>query len=199
MGSVRTTTVVGIYSTAESTEAACVDLINSGFTSSDISILLPDNERTRAFAMQKNTKASEAATAGAAAGGIVGGLAVLPAILGELAIPGIGPMIAGGPMLATLMGVAVGGTLGGLVGALLGMGIPEFEARLYEGAVKDGDVLLSVNCIDVDRARDSLKRTGARDIASASDAISNDASRYDSNDLDGDQLPERGPLNLKPS
>jgi hypothetical protein len=205
MGSTRATTVFGIYSTIESAETALDDLVNSGFTCSDISILLPDNESTRAFAVQKNTKPSEAATAGATTGGIVGGGLGLLAILGELAIPGVGPMIAGGPILGTLMGVAVGGTLGGLVGALIGMGIPEFEAKLYEGAVKEGGALLSINCNAVDQvhnAKSSLERTGARDVAYTSEAISKDISGNDSDGGDvfeGDELRERGWLAESPS
>ena len=198
----RITAVFGIYATAESIEAAFADLIESGFTCSDISILLPDNESTRAFAVEKNTRASEAATAGASTGGIVGGGLGLLAILGELAIPGVGPMIAGGPLLATLMRIAVGGTLGGLVGALIGMGIPEFEAKLYEGAVKDGRALLSINCNAVDqihKAKTSLERTGARDVASTSEAILENISGDDSdagNDFEGDEVRERDSLTL---
>jgi flagellar motor component MotA len=109
MGFTRGTAVFCIYVTAESADTALDDLVNSGFTCSDISILLQDNESTRAFAVEKNTKASEAATAGASTGGIVGSGLGLLAILGELAIPGAGPMIAGGPILATLIGVAVAG------------------------------------------------------------------------------------------
>jgi hypothetical protein len=196
--------VFGIYATAESTKAAFADLVKSGFTCEDISILLPDNERTRAFAVEEDTKASDAATDGASTVGIVGGGLGLLAILGELAIPGVGPMIAGGPILATLMGGAVGGTLGGLVGALIGLGIPEFEAKLYEGAVKDGGALLSINCTAVDqihRAKSSLERTGARDVASTSEAISNDISGNDSdggNVFDGDELRVRGSLAESP-
>src|ERR1700759_4976605 len=169
--------VFGIYRTAQTAEAAVDHLIARGFSNSAISVLMPDDESTRAFAHEKNTKAPEGTATGATAGGVLGGTLGLLAGIGVLAIPGVGPLIAAGPIMATLAGVGVGGAVGGVVGALVGMGIPEFEAKRYEGAVKDGGTLLSVHCDtseEVDAAKNSLKSTGARDISSSSEAGSKD-------------------------
>jgi hypothetical protein len=169
--------VFGIYATPGTAEAAVDHLLANGFTNSAISVLLPDDESTRAFAHEKQTKAPEGTTTGAVAGGVVGGTLGLLAGIGALAIPGVGPLIAAGPIMATLAGVGAGGAVGGLVGALVGMGIPEYEAKRYEGAVKDGGTLLSVHCDtseQVDAAKDALKSTGARDISSSSEEGSKD-------------------------
>ena len=131
-------------------------------------MLLPDDESTRAFAHEKSTKAPEGATAGVATGGIIGGTLGLLAGVGALAIPGIGPLIAAGPLVGALAGIGAGGVAGGIVGALVGMGIPEYEAKRYEGAVKGGGTLLSVHCDTPERvslARQALRDTGAHDIA----------------------------------
>jgi hypothetical protein len=171
--------VFGIYKTAQSAEAAVNHLISKGFSNSAISVLLPDDESTRAFAHVKNTKAPEGTTTGAATGGVVGGTLGLLAGIGALAIPGVGPLIAAGPIMAALAGVGVGGAVGGMVGALVGFGIPEYEAKRYEGAVKNGGTLLSVHCDtseQIDSAKTSLKETGAEDIASASESGSDDKS-----------------------
>ncbi|MEO6804310.1 MAG: DUF3341 domain-containing protein [Granulicella sp.] len=171
--------VFGIYATPGTAEAAVDHLLTKGFTNGDISVLLPDDESTKAFAHEKHTKAPEGTTTGVTTGGVIGGTLGLLAGIGALAIPGVGPLIAAGPIMATLAGVGVGGAVGGLVGALVGMGIPEYEAKRYEGAVKDGGTLLSVHCDtseEIDAAKDSLKETGARDISSASEAGSNDKS-----------------------
>src|ERR1700759_5525976 len=169
--------VFGIYRTAQTAEAAVDHLIARGFSNSAISVLMPDDESTRAFAHEKNTKAPEGTTTGATTGGVVGGTLGLLAGIGALAIPGVGPLIAAGPIMATLAGVGVGGAVGGVVGALVGLGIPEYEAKRYEGAVKDGGTLLSVHCDtaeQIDSAKASLKESGAKDIASASESGSND-------------------------
>ncbi len=132
-------------------------------------MLLPDDESTRAFAHEKNTKAPEGAATGVTAGGVVGGTLGLLAGIGALAIPGVGPLIAAGPIMAALAGLGVGGALGGIVGALVGMGIPEYEARRYEGRVKDGGILLSVHCDgseQIQAAKDALNATGAQDVSS---------------------------------
>lgn len=183
--------VFGIYKTVQSAEAAVDQLISTGFSNSAISVLLPDDESTRAFAHEKNTKAPEGTTTGAATGGVVGGTLGLLAGIGALAIPGVGPLIAAGPIMATLAGVGVGGAVGGVVGALVGLGIPEYEAKRYEGAVKNGGTLLSVHCDSseqIDTAKASLKETGAQDIASASESGSNDKSggRHTFGNLDAD-------------
>ena len=172
--------VFGIYKTAQLAESAVDHLISKGFSnSSAISVLLPDDESTRAFAHEKNTKAPEGTTAGAATGSVVGGTLGLLAGIGALAIPGVGPLIAAGPIMAALAGVGVGGAVGGVVGALVGLGIPEYEAKRYEGAVKNGGTLLSVHCDtseQIDSAKTSLKETGAQDIASTSESGSDDKS-----------------------
>lgn len=171
--------VFGIYATPGTAEAAVDHLLAKGFTNADISVLLPDDESTMAFAHEKHTKAPEGTTTGVTTGGVVGGTLGLLAGIGALAIPGVGPLIAAGPIMATLAGVGVGGAVGGVVGALVGMGIPEFEAKRYEGAVKDGGTLLSVHCDtseEIDAAKASLKEAGARDISSASEAGSSDKS-----------------------
>jgi hypothetical protein len=171
--------VFGIYATPATAEAAVDHLLTKGFTNSDISVLLPDDESTRAFAHEKHTKAPEGTATGVTTGGVIGGTLGLLAGIGALAIPGVGPLIAAGPIMATLAGVGVGGAVGGVVGALVGMGIPEFEAKRYEGAVKGGGTLLSVHCDtseEIDAAKACLKDTGAHDIASASEAGSEDTS-----------------------
>jgi hypothetical protein len=169
----KNTAVFGIYATPSTAEAAVDHLLAHGFTNAAISVLLPDDETTRAFAHEKNTKAPEGTTTGVATGGVIGGALGLLAGIGALAIPGVGPLIAAGPIVATLAGLGAGGAVGGIVGALVGMGIPEYEAKRYEGAVKGGGTLLSVHCDTADQvnmAKDSLRDTGARDIASTSEA-----------------------------
>jgi rhodanese-related sulfurtransferase len=176
--STKNTAVLAIYASAGSAEAAVDYLIAKGFTNSAISVLLPDDETTRAFAHEKNTKAPEGATTGATTGGIIGGTLGLLAGIGTLAIPGVGPLIAAGPIMASLAGLGVGGAVGGVVGALVGLGIPEYEAKRYEGAVKGGGTLLSVHCDSseqVDAAKAALKETGGRDIASTGEAGSDHA------------------------
>src|ERR1700744_1139194 len=169
--------VFGIYATVATAEAAVDHLIARGFTNSAISVLLPDDESTRAFAHEKSTKAPEGAATGVTTGGVVGGTLGLLAGIGALAIPGVGPLIAAGPIMAALAGLGVGGAVGGIVGALVGMGIPEYEAKRYEGAVKGGGTLLSVHCDtseQVQAAKTALKQTGASDIAATGEAGSND-------------------------
>ena len=169
----RNTAVFGIFATAVEAERGVDTLIAAGFASADISVLLPDTRATKDFAHQKDTKAPEGTTAGVTAGGIVGGTLGVLAGMGALAIPGIGPLLAAGPIMAGLAGLGVGGAVGGLVGALVGMGIPEYEAKLYEGRVKNGGVLLSVHCDTaegVSRAKELLKGAGADDIASTGES-----------------------------
>jgi hypothetical protein len=166
----KKTAVFGIYPSVAQAESAVDTLVNDGFFNDDISVLLPDAEGSRDFAHEKHTKAPEGTTTGAATGGTVGGAIGLLAGIGAIAIPGVGPFIAAGPIMATLAGIGVGGAVGGLVGALIGMGIPEYEAKRYEGRIKSGGVLLSVHCDtsdEIKRAKVVLERTGAEDIASA--------------------------------
>lgn len=176
----KNTAVYGIYRDTASAELAVDRLINAGFSSSDVSVLMQDNESTRQFAHEKATKAPEGTATGATAGGVMGGAVGLMAGLGALAIPGVGPLIAAGPIMATLAGAGVGGAVGGLLGALVGLGIPEYEAKRYEGRVKDGGVLLSVHCRtsdEIDRAKELLKATGADDISSSGEASGDKSAR----------------------
>jgi hypothetical protein len=145
----------------------------AGFDSGDISVLFPDRSGARDFAHEQHTKAPEGATAGAASGGVIGGIAGFLAGVGALAIPGLGPFIAAGPILAALSGAAVGAAVGGLTGALIGMGIPEFEAKRYEGKLKEGNILISVHAVDAEwarKARDIFEQEGADDISAAAEA-----------------------------
>jgi len=168
--------VFGIFPDQIHVGEAVDRLKEAGFRSTDISVLFPENIGTKDFAHEKHTKAPEGAVTGASSGAIIGGalgwLAGMGA-LGSLAIPGIGPLLAVGPIMAMLSGVGVGGALGGLTGALVGMGIPEYEAVRYEGRVKHGGILLSVHCDSsewVKRAKELLVSTGADDISSSHEA-----------------------------
>jgi hypothetical protein len=166
----KNTAVFGIYPTRLQASQAVDRLTTAGFSQGDISVLLPDYDTSKEFAHEKNTKAPEGATTGVATGGVIGGTLGLLAGLGALAIPGVGPLIAAGPIMGALAGFGVGGAVGGLVGALVGMGIPEYEAKRYEGRIKDGGILLSVHCdtsSEIDSAKEVLKASGAEDIASA--------------------------------
>ena len=166
----KNTAAFGIYPTRSAAESAVDQLIAAGFSNQDVSVLMADKQGARDFAAEKNTKAPEGATTGGVLGGAVGGTLGLLAGIGALAIPGVGPLIAAGPIMGALAGLGVGGTVGGLVGLLVGMGIPEYEAKRYEGRVKDGGILVSVHCDssdEVSRAKDVLKKTGAEDVASS--------------------------------
>ncbi len=165
----KNTAVFGIFPTYGSVEGAVEELRAGGFRNTDISVLFPENVGTKDFAHAKGTKAPEGATAGAGTGAVVGGTLGWLAGIGALAIPGLGPFIAAGPIMAALAGVGVGGAVGGVTGALIGMGIPEYEAKRYEGRVKRGGILLSVHSDSshwTEKAKDILERTGAEDIAS---------------------------------
>ena len=166
----KNTAVFGIYPSSSAAEQAVDRIMAAGFTNNDISVLLPDQQSSKEFAHEKNTKAPEGTTTGVATGGAIGTTLGLLAGIGALAIPGLGPFIAAGPIMGALAGLGVGGAVGGLIGALVGMGIPEYEAKRYEGRIKDGGVLLSVHCDsseEVSRAKDLLQQTGAEDISSA--------------------------------
>jgi len=169
----KKTSVFGIYATRNDAERAADTLIKSGFAASDISALLPENLGSRAIGTEKSTKAPEGATTGAGTGAVLGGTLGLLAGIGALAIPGVGPLIAAGPIMAALAGMGVGGTVGGIVGALAGLGVPEYEAKRYEGRIQKGGILLSVHCAtsdEVNRAKDILKGTGGEDISSTSES-----------------------------
>jgi len=166
----KNTAAFGIFKSRSQAENCVDNLMAAGFRSDDISLLAPDEKVTHELATEKNTKAPEAATTGAATGGAIGGTLGLLAGIGALAIPGLGPFIAAGPIMGALAGAGAGAAAGGIIGALVGMGIPEYEAKRYEGRVKEGGILLSVHCDDSDwasRAKDILERSGAEDVATA--------------------------------
>ncbi|HEY0687268.1 MAG TPA: hypothetical protein VGD45_33340 [Steroidobacter sp.] len=165
--------VYGIASTPEQAESIVTRLQSLGIQTSDISVLFPDKAGTRDFAHEKNTKAPEGATTGGLAGMGVGGALGLLAGIGALAIPGVGPLIAAGPIMGALSGAAVGGATGGLIGALIGLGIPELEAKQYEGKVRAGNILISAHTENGDersRAKRALEEAGATDVSSTSEA-----------------------------
>ena len=164
----KNTAVFGIYTDRSSVDRAVEALKGAGFSNNDVSALFPENKGTKDFAHEKSTKAPEGATTGAGTGALLGGGLGWLAGIGALAIPGLGPFIA-----AALAGAGVGGAVGGLTGALIGMGIPEYEAKRYEGRVKDGGILLSVHSDssnETKRAKEILERTGAQDISSTGEA-----------------------------
>jgi uncharacterized membrane protein len=163
--------VFGIVKTQTQAERIIENLQRAGFPLSEISILLPDNEGKHDIGHVKATKAPEGATTGAATGGITGGVLGLLAGIGALAIPGVGPFIAAGPIMAALSGAAIGATTGGVVGALIGMGIPEIEAKRYETKLKSGNYLIAVPVKDgdqKDRAKDIFESAGAEDVSTSS-------------------------------
>ncbi len=169
----KNTAVFGIYVNYSGAESGVDALKAAGFRNTDISALFPDNQGSKDFAHQKNTKAPEGATAGASTGAVVGGALGWLVGIGALTIPGLGPFIAAGPIVAALAGVGAGGVVGGLTGALIGMGIPEYEAKRFEGRVRNGGILVSVHCDSSDwtkRAKEVLRQTGAQDIASTGEA-----------------------------
>jgi hypothetical protein len=166
----KNTAVFGIYPHRLAVEEAVEHLRSAGFRGTDISVLFPENQGTKDFAHEKNTKAPEGVTTGAVAGGITGGVLGWLTGIGALTIPGLGPFIAAGPIVAALAGAGAVGTLGGMIGALVGMGIPEYEAKRYEGRIREGGVLVSVHCDSADwvkRAKEIMVQTGGQDIASA--------------------------------
>jgi hypothetical protein len=164
-----------LVDTEAQADAVVEKLRSAGFSDNDISVLFPDKGSTRDFAHKKETKMPEGATVGASTGGVVGGTIGLLAGIGALAIPGLGPFIAAGPIMAALSGGAIGAGVGGLTGALVGLGIPEYEAKRYEGRIAKGGILLSVHCDtsdEIKRAKDIMKGMGAEDISSTGEASS---------------------------
>ena len=167
------TVVFGIFSDRIPLDHAVDALKASGFRNEDISVLMSDSGSTREFAHEKQTKAPEGAATGATAGAAIGGTLGWLTGIGALAIPGVGPFIAAGPIMAALAGAGVGGAVGGISGALIGMGIPEYEAKRYEGFVKNGGILLSVHTDNSEwttKAKDVLNQNGAKDVSSTSEA-----------------------------
>jgi len=169
----KKTAVFGIYTTVASADLATDSLIRAGFSAADVSALLPENLGSKPIATEKNSKAPEGAATGAGSGAVLGGTLGLLAGIGALAIPGVGPLIAAGPIMAALAGMGVGGAVGGLTGALIGMGMPEYEAKRYEGRLKTGGILLSVHCDtsdEIKRAKEIMKNTHAEDVSSTGEA-----------------------------
>jgi len=162
------TAVFGIYATREQVEMAVNQLRDAGFRATDISILVPENLGTKELAHEKHSKAPEGTAAGATSGAVLGGTLGWLVGIGALAIPGLGPFLAAGPIVAALAGLGAGAAIGGVTGALVGLGIPEYEAKRYEGLIKNGGILLSVHSDDhqwTKRAKAILERTGADNIA----------------------------------
>jgi hypothetical protein len=165
--------VMCIVQTRHQAQLIIDQLQNAGFGKDDISVLFPNKEGSKDFAHEHNTKAPEGAVAGVGAGGVLGGTIGLLAGIGALAIPGLGPFIAAGPLMAALSGAAAGASVGGLTGALIGMGIPEIEAKRYEGKIKGGNLLISVHTADGEarkRAEAIFKKGKAEDISTTSEA-----------------------------
>lgn len=159
---------IGLYPTQDALGKGIESLKAAGFRPSDVSVLFQDTRGTKEIAVEGHTKAPEGATAGAATGAVVGGVLGWLVGIGMLAIPGIGPLLAAGPIVAALAGAGAAGTAGGLLGALAGMGIPEYEAKQYEGRLRSGGILLSVHCDDKEwagKAKEILRITGAESIS----------------------------------
>ena len=166
-GSPRPTAVYGVYSDREHVEKAVDRLRKEGFLSNDISVVFPDRDMNKEFALEKNTKAPEGAMTGGGTGLLVGGTLGWLVGIGTLAIPGVGPLLAAGPIVAALAGAGVGGAVGGIAGGLIGLGLPEIEARRYEEEIKAGRILISVHCESVHAAqgaRKVLEDSGAKDV-----------------------------------
>jgi hypothetical protein len=164
--------VWGIYPTRLALEGGIDRLRENGFLSSDISVLLPENLGPKDLVTEKSTKAPEGATTGAGSGVLIGGALGWLAGIGALALPGLGPFIAAGPLMASLAGLGVGGVIGGITGALIGAGIPEYEAKRYEGRLMKGSILVSVHCDkheEIEHAKEIMERTGGDDISVASE------------------------------
>jgi hypothetical protein len=162
-----------ISSSRTQAEKIVESLKAANFSNNDISVLFPDKETSRDFAHEKHTKAPEGALTGAGTGGIIGGALGWIAGIGALAIPGVGPFIAAGPIMAALSGAAVGAAVGGIAGGLIGLGIPEIEAKRYEGKIKAGNILISVhteNSEEIDRAKNIFIKLGAEDICTTGEA-----------------------------
>jgi hypothetical protein len=183
----KNTAVFGIFSTRADVERAVDALRADGFRNTDISVLYPLNVGNKDFAHAEASKAPEGASTGAVTGAVLGGALGWLAGIGSLAIPGLGPFIAAGPILAAMAGAGAGGAVGGVTGALVGFGIPEYEAKRYEGRVKDGGILLSVHADNSDwtrKAKDILENMGAKDVSSTGEA---------SSDYDASDSPDRRP------
>jgi hypothetical protein len=169
----KKTAVFGIYSSHSAAENAIDTLTRSGFPISDVSVLVPETLGAKDMGTEKATKAPEGTATGAGTGAVLGGTLGLLAGIGALAIPGVGPLIAAGPIMATLAGLGVGGAVGGIAGGLIGLGIPEYEAKRYEGRIQKGGILVSIHCDtseEIKQAKEILERTGGEDISSTGES-----------------------------
>ena len=174
------TSVYGLAASDSQANNLVQALTTAGFRADDVSVLFPDTSSSRDFAHEKHTKAPEGAAAGGATGGVVGGALGWMVGIGLLAIPGVGPFIAAGPILAALSGAAIGAAVGGLTGTLIGLGIPEYEAKRYEGKILKGGILISVHADNgewTDRAKQIFTNHGIEDISSSSEAGAKTASK----------------------
>lgn len=189
---VKNIAVFGIFPDQLTAEDAVESLKETGFRSIDISVLFPDNQGARDFAYEKHTKMPEGITAGGSSGAVIGGALGWLAGIGALAIPGLGHFIAAGPLMAVLGGVGIGSALGGITGAFIGLGIPEYEAKRYEGRIQKGSILLSVHCDDKGwskRARNILIQSGGEDVSSMGESTA---------DFGSSDWPERRSSLMKP-
>ncbi len=172
-GVAKNTSVFGIYSDTPQVEEAVDSLRLDGFRVEDLSVLVPENSGSKGLAHEKSSKAPEGAATGMGAGAVIGGALGWLAGIGLLSFPEFGTLVAAGPIIGALAGAGAMGTVGGIAGALIGLSIPEYEARRYAGRLKEGGILVSVHCDDAEwvrRARTILRATGARDIAAAPEA-----------------------------
>lgn len=172
------TAAFGIYPTHADAETAIEVLTRSGFPISNVSVLVPGTLGTRDMGTEKATKAPEGAVAGAGSGAVLGGTLGLLVGIGSIAIPGVGPLIAAGPIVAALAGMGAGGAVGGVTGGLIGLGIPEFEAKRYEGRLQKGGLLLSVHCDtseEVSQAKEILERTGGEGVSSTRESSADES------------------------
>jgi hypothetical protein len=169
----KNTAAFGIYPTQAALEEGIEALREANFRREDISVLYPDNEGNKDLSHEKASKAPEGASAGAGTGAMIGGVLGWLVGIGAIAIPGIGPFVAAGPIMTALAGIGAGGLVGGITGSLIGLGIPEYEAKRYEGRIKKGGILISVHCDDAAwtrRAKNILEETGAEDVSSTGEA-----------------------------
>ena len=165
--------IFGIYASRADTLEAVETLKTAGFRNTDIAVLMPDNPGTKDFAVEMNTKAPEGATWGGIIGAVIGGSLAWLTAMSMITVPGLDPVVAAGPIIAALAGIGAGAVIGGIIGALVGLGLPEYQAKRFEGRIRKGGILLSVHCDRGDwtkRGKTILKETGARNISSAKEA-----------------------------
>lgn len=164
--------VTGLLPNSTIAETVVTDLRTAGFNQNEVSLLFAENDKNKVF-MEQHSKAPEGAATGAGTGGVVGGVLGWLIGIGSLAIPGVGPFIAAGPIMAALSGAAIGAATGGVIGSLVGLGIPEIEAKKYENKIKEGYVLIAVHTDNPEqqkKAKEILQRQGAEEISEIEEA-----------------------------